>query len=88
MQINILEARNRLSQLIQAVLAGNKVVIANRGNPVVELIPVQDDVDDAGIVTPAKGFNEWLAENPVPERLQRSHDEIEESIRTERSAWD
>ena len=39
MQVNILEARNRLSQLIKAAQAGEEVVIANRGEPVARLVP-------------------------------------------------
>ena len=39
MQVNILEARNRLSQLIKAARAGEEVVIANRGEPVARLVP-------------------------------------------------
>ena len=38
MQVNILEARNRLSQLIKAAQAGEEVVIANRGEPVARLV--------------------------------------------------
>ncbi len=34
MQVNVLEAKNRLSQLIRAAQAGEDVVIANRGEPV------------------------------------------------------
>ena len=33
MQVNIFEAKNRLSQLIKAVQAGEEVMIANRGEP-------------------------------------------------------
>ena len=33
-QVNILEAKNRLSQLIKSAQAGEEVVIANRGAPV------------------------------------------------------
>src|SRR5882672_4908174 len=39
MQVNILEAKNRLSQLIKSVQAGEVVVIANRGEPVARLVP-------------------------------------------------
>lgn len=88
MQINILEARNRLSQLIQLVLAGENVVIANRGKPVAQLVPAQNHGDETGTVKPAKGFKQWLAENAIPEHLRRSHAEIEETIRAERSSWD
>ncbi len=38
MQVNILEAKNRLSQLIRSAQAGEEeVVIANRGQPVARL---------------------------------------------------
>ncbi len=38
MQINILEAKNHLSKLVQAVLDGEEVVIAKNGTPVVRLV--------------------------------------------------
>lgn len=38
MQVNMLEAKNHLSKLVQAVLAGEDVVIANKGVPVVRLV--------------------------------------------------
>jgi prevent-host-death family protein len=40
-QVNILEAKNRLSQPLKAVQAGEEVVIANRGVPVARLVPVE-----------------------------------------------
>ncbi|MDO9054058.1 MAG: type II toxin-antitoxin system prevent-host-death family antitoxin [Gallionella sp.] len=40
MQCNILEAKNQLSRLVQAALAGEDVVIANNGVPVVRLVKV------------------------------------------------
>jgi len=42
MKINILEARNQLSKLIQSALDGEEVVIANRGNPVVRIDEQRD----------------------------------------------
>ena len=49
MQVNILEAKNRLSELIKSAQAGEEVVIANRGQPVVKLVPPlvidQSDID-------------------------------------------
>ncbi len=38
MQCNMLEAKNQLSKLVQAALAGEEVVIANKGVPVVRLV--------------------------------------------------
>ena len=40
MQCNMREARNQLSKLVQAALAGGDVVIANNGVPVVRLVKV------------------------------------------------
>jgi prevent-host-death family protein len=40
MQCNMLEAKNQLSKLVKAALAGEEVVIANKGVPVVKLIKI------------------------------------------------
>jgi prevent-host-death family protein len=84
MQINILEAKNRLSELIKRVQAGDDVVIANRGKPVVRLVPTQATQSETSIV----GFLRWLESHPLPVHLQRSHAEIESGISEERAAWE
>ena len=38
MQVNMLEAKNQLSKLVQAALAGDEVIIANHGKPMVRLV--------------------------------------------------
>jgi prevent-host-death family protein len=38
-QVNIHEAKTNLSQLVEAALAGEQVVIAGAGKPAVELVP-------------------------------------------------
>ncbi len=40
MRLNILEAKNRLSELVRAARAGTEVVIAKNGRPLVRLVPV------------------------------------------------
>ena len=40
MQCNMREAKNQLSKLVQAALAGEDVIIANKGVPVVRLVKV------------------------------------------------
>ena len=40
MRVTVSEAKARLSKLIDAVLAGEEVVIARRGRPVAKLVPV------------------------------------------------
>ena len=41
LQVNVHEAKTQLSQLIARVEAGEEVVIARRGRPVVRLAPVE-----------------------------------------------
>jgi prevent-host-death family protein len=40
---NIHEAKTRLSQLIRRALAGEEVIIARAGEPLVRLVPVHED---------------------------------------------
>lgn len=100
MQVNVLEARNRLSQLIKAAQAGEDVVIANRGEPVVRLVaafsarepavkpylvPSEDNSAPAGN---PDAILKWLEENPLPAYARRSAAEIDADIEAERNSWD
>ena len=40
MKVNMLEAKNQLSRLVKHALAGDDVVIASNGEPMVRLVPV------------------------------------------------
>ena len=40
-QVNIHEAKTQLSRLIQAVLAGEEVIISKRNHPVARLVPLK-----------------------------------------------
>lgn len=84
MQVNVLEAKSRLSQLIKSAQAGEEVIIANRGEPVVRLVPLAAESGKAA----AGGFLQWLSDNPLPAYAQRTHEEIEAAIQAEREAWD
>ena len=42
MQVNVLKAKTQLSKLLAAAEAGEDVVIARDGKPVVRLVPVQE----------------------------------------------
>lgn len=42
-QANIHEAKTHLSKLIQKALAGEEVIIAKAGKPVVRLVPIQPE---------------------------------------------
>ena len=41
MQVNVHEAKSQLSKLIEAVLAGEEVIIARNDTPVVRMVPVE-----------------------------------------------
>jgi prevent-host-death family protein len=88
MQVNVLEAKNRLSQLIKAAQAGEDVVIANRGEPVVRLVPARTPVA-AGVNRGAsRVILDWVRNHPLPAYARRSAEEIDAAIRLERSSWD
>ena len=87
MQVNILDAKNRLSELVRAAQCGDEVIIANRGQPVVRLVAV------AVLATlPVRAeplhVNAWLAKRPLPRHARRSASEIDATLAHERAAWD
>ena len=88
MQVNILEAKNRLSQLVKAVQAGEEVIIANRGEPVARLVPANDVGAVSARVGSGHSIVDWLNRNPLPAHRRRSHEEIEAGVLEERAAWD
>lgn len=86
MQVNILEAKNRLSQLIKAARAGEDVIIANRGEPVARLVPTE--TESKTNTGRARDILDWLKRNPLPAHARRSAKEIDAGIEEERNAWD
>ncbi|MFT4178162.1 MAG: type II toxin-antitoxin system prevent-host-death family antitoxin [Thermomonas sp.] len=88
MQVNILEAKTRLSELVKLAQAGEEVVIANRGAPVVKLVKVAPVSKDADIGN-GKRIVQWLIDNPLPAYMKRRTDaEIDAYIAEERDSWD
>ncbi len=85
MQINVLEAKNRLSELVKAAEDGEEVIIARRGQPAVRLVPMRMTTPDE----PGSGraIAEWLARHPL-HGPARSTLEIEADIAAERVAWE
>ncbi len=83
MQVNVLEAKNQLSHLIRLAQAGEHVLIANRGAPVAQLVPVR-----AAAAVSERNFVQWLDEHPLLAHAQRSAHEIDATIADERAAWD
>lgn len=87
MKVNILDAKNRLSSLIKRVQAGEEVVIANRGEPVAQLVPVGRP-GPAGGTGSARAILDWIADHPLPPHARRTADEIDAAVEAERAAWD
>ncbi len=85
MQVNILQAKNQLSQLIKYAQAGDEVIIANRGAPVVRLVP--ENISSTH-KSANPNFLHWLEANPLPRHAQRTAQEIDAGIAEERSSWD
>lgn len=88
MQVNVLEAKNRLSELLKAARSGEDVVIANRGEPVARLVAVHGPAGHHASPRYAGDLLAWLEKNPLPAHLRRSHEQIEASIQAERDSWD
>jgi prevent-host-death family protein len=81
--VNILEARNRLSQLVAAASSGEDVVISKRGKPIVRMVAIEDNASRTGAA-----LAEWLAAHPLPVGSVRTPQELDEQIVQERGAWD
>lgn len=81
--VNILDARNRLSQLVAAASNGEDVVISKRGKPVVRIVAIEDDAPRTGAALAG-----WLSAHPLPAASVRTPQELDEQIAQERDAWD
>ncbi|HWE73787.1 MAG TPA: type II toxin-antitoxin system prevent-host-death family antitoxin [Stellaceae bacterium] len=88
MQVNILEAKNKLSQLVKRAQAGEEVVIANRGVPVARLVPTDQPAAQELPLGSGKRIVEWLRKHPLPAYARRSAEEIDASIEEERNSWE
>ena len=88
MQVNVLEAKNRLCQLIRAAQAGEDVVIANRGEPVARLVPVGQNRTSTPNEGDSRAILAWLRAHPLPPYARRTADEIDTDLASERASWD
>ena len=88
MQVNIFEAKNRLSKLIKSVQAGEEVVIANRGEPVARLVPARQIPDSTLGTGSARAILRWLENHSLPDYARRSTEEIDAAIEEKRHSWD
>jgi len=67
-KVNIHEAKTQLSRLLQRVIAGEEVIIANAGQPIARLLPYTSPPEnrrpgnDAGKILIAPDFDDPLPE--------------------------
>jgi prevent-host-death family protein len=87
-QVNIFEAKNRLSQLIRSVQAGEEIVIANRGEPVARLVPAGKTSAATPDIGNARAILSWLERHRLPDYARRPAEEIDAAIEQERRSWD
>lgn len=87
MKVNILEAKNQLSRLIKSAQTGEEVIIANRGEPVAQLVPVKPSASKDTIGS-GPAIVAWMKAHPLPVHARRSAEEIDADIQAERDAWE
>ncbi len=77
MQVNMLEAKNQLSRLVKAALAGEEVIIANHGVPVARLLPMKNAEPTQTLADELAGLRALLlreqAELGIPPRDNRAN---------------
>jgi prevent-host-death family protein len=89
MQVNILDAKNRLSQLVKVAQGGEEVVIANRGRPVARLTAASPASATLSAAVELPGdVVAWLDRHALPAHARRSAAEIDDALARERAAWD
>ena len=86
MQVDILEAKNRLSELVESAQAGEEVVIAVSGEPVARLVPVHGAPKSRGAIGSGPAILGWIRSHPVPDYARRSAEEIDATIHEERGS--
>jgi prevent-host-death family protein len=73
MQVNMHEAKTKLSQLVDAALSGEAVTIARAGRPVAKLVPL-DEADEQPIFGALSGWDiDW-------EAFEQSDGDIQEAF--------
>lgn len=77
--ISIYEARNNLSRLIEAAMAGEEVILTKRGEPVVKIVRIEPTYTGRALAA-------WLEANPP--RHPRSREELDAMIEALREDWD
>lgn len=65
--VNMHEAKSRLSELVRMVEAGEQVVLARNGTPVVEIVPAAEPAKRQGGIWKGKAWISPDFDAPMPE---------------------
>lgn len=88
-KVSVLEARDRLPELIEKAQAGEEVVIANDGQEAVRLVPVPSAAKGEHPAGSAARILAGLDEmHRLRTRPARTPEQIEADIQELRNAWD
>ena len=75
MQVNMHEAKSKLSQLVDAALSGEQVTIARAGRPVAKLVALSDS-DEQPIFGALKGWEvDWEAFDQADADIENQFEE-------------
>ena len=88
MQLNVLDAKTRLSELIRRAQAGEEVIIANRGLAVARLAPIRSSESALAPRGSASGILDWLAGSSPLGATRRDAKAIDADIDAGRADWD
>ena len=79
MRVGVLEAKNRLSELLEAAQRGEEVVITKRGEPVATLTPIRNKrlspEEAEALMTRVRERREAMGFTTTWEELRRDRDE-------------
>jgi prevent-host-death family protein len=88
MKVNVRAAQRHFAQLIFCAQSGETIVITYRDKPIARLVSIHPGDARESRRGQARDFVAWLKANPLPAHLQRSHEDIDSGIQTERESWD
>jgi antitoxin (DNA-binding transcriptional repressor) of toxin-antitoxin stability system len=88
MKVSVLEAKERLPELIRAAQAGEEVIILGVEQIQVRLAPISPEPDTRHPVGSAARILEGLKRPKPPGWRQRSDAEIQDTISELREGWD
>lgn len=84
-QVNVLEAKTRLSELLKAANDGTEVIIANRGRPVGRLVPA--DFTPSGHRLGSREAVLYSIDHLPDDPTPLADEAIEQHIRQMREEW-